>query len=231
MGSPAKPPMTLEYGRTPSRARDLWRLTLTAFLITLGLVAVMFAWAWWEFVGPGHSREADAVRAALNAVPGVSVVRILGHEDLQYEVHGAVVMFDGDPARTAEVGGGPRVTAISELGGYRFLTTRLIDGSPGTPGPYGRWSHTNWLDLGPRGPLFGRLPFAVQDVSDLHAHYDELLAAVAALPAYPAVYSYAEPGGRPVRLVVIPPGVTATGYDVLPKWNDPPPTTRPEPAP
>ena len=184
-------------------------------MVTFSLLALMGVWLWYE-MGPGYFRERDRLQRSLSAVEGVTVLLISGHDDFGFQLHGATVFFDGDPARSATIAPSATSPVVRDVGGYRFAV-RYPDNAFGDS-----------IDLGPDGPLGTRLPVTINGVADLREHYDEVVAFLATLDPAPA--EQADDSGRGVRWMVLPPG-QPWSYGTLDDDHFPPSASRGLPSP
>jgi hypothetical protein len=153
--------------------------------------------------------EKDDVERGLKAIPGVTVEKVWGNEDLTLEKIGAVIQVQGKgPLRLLNLHRDSLVATeslqLSQVGrwhvnlcGEQMQTSHsMADGSEHRQ--KGRfWGGS--IPMGPGSPYAPLLPVHFTNVQTVVEHYDELLASVEQWPRLPERATLVMPDGLRVR--------------------------------
>lgn len=143
-----------------------------------------------------YYNEMRAIEKKLNAMQGVEVVNIWGHDDITLEevtarlrIHdrGELVLY----GLSRDVFNYPKTVWVSEIGGFSFEVF-----------------HTNsigsTIDIGTEG-CFGKFfPFTFTTEVDVIRHYDEILQIVRSWPVWPELLHFVSDQGQETFLAVLP---------------------------
>ena len=169
----------LEYGRC--RRVDVRRLAKRA-AFTAAVVLAVGGTAWYA-VWRVQRLERDRLTPYFEAMPGVASVYVDDYSEGidEYwitgvavrlnEPPGAFIWFDASSVRSLRDDG---EIQIGGIGGLQFEQTRQL-------APNG-WAGYNSIGIGPAGEFAPLIPLKINSAADVIANYDELLAALAALP-------------------------------------------------
>jgi hypothetical protein len=161
----------LEYGRevSPHARRKLTRRRLVKVIVVIALLLAVPVVGYFCLI----EHRQISVRLAFGSMPGVDVVTVYtdAESPVNVEVRGAVVRKAGTNKQAY----------VWVTDGHDVRDTRHV--RIVSIGPHDCWAvPEGHLDIGPGGRFAGLLPFEVHGVEDLMKRYDEVVAALAALP-------------------------------------------------
>ena len=178
------------------RSRSLiFGLPRVVYTLAAVLAAPLTAgWIWYMFAGPGYYAEFSRVKVGLAAVPGVEIIETGGNRDLTFEDiwarirvagKGEITLMSLTPASLVNSAD----LHLAKIGPYSFRNERWGYGAvidrDGKPVWHQSIGFTLNIgqggDFGPNGRLAGRLQPRIKNVRDVIQHYEEIIAAVAAL--------------------------------------------------
>lgn len=180
--------------------RDASHLIWGGILLTiLGLGG----FGWYQLFGPGRFAEFEAIKARLDALPGVELVNASGHDDLGFEIHGFEVNIEGR---------GPLHLGAIDLDDFRqanriqidrignHVVTYAMEGYIGTyradTGEPTRSEGWGWgFDIGPGGRYSHLFPFEVNNVEDVIERYEDICRVLETWPVQPEYGTFQDAAG------------------------------------
>lgn len=202
---------------------------VAAGAVTLAVAAAAF---WFILYGPGYYGDLDEIRARFEAIPGVEVLEVHGHEDTTYELSGLTIELEGkglidfgavdlnwfnhtDHIYLHSIGGRELIMVQEGFLGVRSTKT---GGEVWTTG----WG--NYIDVGAGGPFAGLFPFSITCVQDVLDHYDELCAVLDTLPVQPDYAKLQDEDGSRYYYSLRDPALGEAWISPTELENDPPGT-------
>lgn len=158
--------------------------------LTLGVAGAAF---WFMLYGPGYYGDLEEIRARFEAIPGVEILEVHGHDDTTYEISGFTIELEGkgvidfgavdldsfehtDHLFLHSIGG--RELIVVQEGYMGVWSTR-------TGEPVWTTGWANSIDVGPGGPFAELFPFTLTCVQDVLDHFEELCAELDTWPVQP----------------------------------------------
>ena len=162
------------------------------FALIVIIVGVL-GWGYYELFGPGYYAELRSVEAKFQEISGVEVLKIHGNEDITLEDIWAQIHVEEKGRMTFwgltrdSFKNTPHIH-IGKIGSYMIR----VEGK-GYVGAYDNTTKqpvqskfsTAFIDIGSEGEFSHLFSFAVSNIHDVIAHYDEICAVLARWPVYP----------------------------------------------
>jgi hypothetical protein len=166
-------------------------LSIAALMLFLGIPA---AWVWYTFAGPGYYAEFNDVKATLEGMPEVTLIRAWGNEDVTLEDIGAEIEIEDKGrimffALTRDSFKSTPVICLHTIGPYEFEYggtgyVGVVKTATGEPVRSQFWGSA--IDIGSGGEFAQFFPFKVKTVQDVIARYDDICQIIAKWPESPA---------------------------------------------
>ena len=165
-------------------------LSIAALVLFSGIPA---AWVWYTFAGPGYYAEFNDIKATLEGMPDVELIRAWGNADITFEDIGAEIAVKGKGkirffALTRDSFRSTPVICLHTIGPYEFEyggTGYVGVVKTATDEPVRSQFRGSAIDIGTDGEFAGFFPFQVKTVQDVIARYDDICSIIAEWPEAP----------------------------------------------
>ncbi len=165
-------------------------LSIAVLLIFIGIPA---AWLWYTFAGPGYYAEFNDIKATLEGMPDVELIRAWGNEDITFEDIGVEIEVKDKGrimffALTRDSFKSTSVICLHAIGPYEFEYggtgyVGVVKAATGEPVRSQFWGSA--IDIGSGGEFAQFFPFQVKTVQDVIARYDDICEIIAEWPEAP----------------------------------------------
>jgi hypothetical protein len=165
-------------------------LRIAALIVFLGIPTV---WVWYTFAEPGYYAEFHDIKATLEGMPDVMLIRAWGNDDVTFENIGAEIEVDGKGrimfcALTRDAFRSTPAICVHTIGPCEFEysgTGHVGVVKATTAEPVRSQFSGSAIDIGSDGAFARFFPFRLKTVQDVIARYDDICHILAKWPEAP----------------------------------------------